>query len=61
MTDKRTKHQECGASLFEYVILMSLICMVCIIAVKTLGQQVAMKFEDATDEFVAAAGGYNPG
>lgn len=40
-----------GASLVEYALLVSLIAVVCLVAVTTLGGQVSGQFESLTSEF----------
>ena len=38
------KEEERGASLVEYALLVSLIAVVCIVAVRVLGQKVSQRF-----------------
>ena len=44
----RVTKDERGASMVEYALLLALIAVVCIAAVKTLGQSAAQKFTDVS-------------
>ena len=42
--DKKAQEEEKGASLVEYALLVALIAVVCIVAVRVLGQKASQKF-----------------
>jgi pilus assembly protein Flp/PilA len=42
--DKKSQEEEKGASLVEYALLVALIAVVCIVAVRVLGQKASQKF-----------------
>ena len=44
----RVTKDERGASMVEYALLLALIAVVCIAAVKTLGQSASQKFTDVS-------------
>jgi pilus assembly protein Flp/PilA len=48
-----------GASLVEYVLLVALIAVVCIVAVTMLGKSASAKF-DSTAKSIGTAGGTTP-
>ena len=45
---------ERGAALVEYALLLALIAVVCIVALTTLGDQAASKFDTVGDSIAAA-------
>lgn len=59
--NKLKNHAERGASLVEYVILVALISMICIVAIRTLRNQIILVTNNSTDELAGAGGGETPG
>ncbi len=54
-------HNERGASLVEYVLLMSLIVLVCLASVTAFGDGVSGNVDGSASRIVTAGGGsYNP-
>ena len=46
ITQMRSRHDEGGASLVEYALLVALIAVVCIVAVTLLGSNASSKFSN---------------
>ena len=54
-------HQERGASLVEYVLLLSLILLVCLASVTAFGDGISANVDDSASRVVTASGGsYTP-
>lgn len=58
--NKLKNHAERGASLVEYVILVALIAVTCIVTIQSFGQLVAIRIDRVTDEVAGAGGGETP-
>ena len=48
------KRKERGASMLEYALLAALIAVVCIVAIRTLGQEATSTFNNVTNAMKAA-------
>ena len=55
----RNNTMERGASLLEYAVLISMICLVAIVSVREFGKSIKLSLKDSTDSF-AASGGWAP-
>ena len=44
MTEQNRSQEEKGASLVEYALLVALIAVICIVAVRVLGQKASQRF-----------------
>ncbi len=53
-------HRERGASLVEYVLLLSLIVLVCLASVTAFGEGVSGNVDDSASRVVSAGGGTFP-
>lgn len=58
-TMDQTNRNERGASLVEYVILVAMIAMICIVSIRAFRNQVLMVTNNASDQ-IAGAGSGNP-
>lgn len=51
-------HAERGASLIDYAILVALISIVCVVAIQSLGQELAMSLSDSASKVAGASGAF---